>query len=642
MTAWWHPLAALLVGLQPPVTSGDEMIYAWLCRETTRLERSFLDDVVTREDWEKKRATLYQQYLDMLGLWPLPERTPLQATVTGRLECADFVVEKVHFQSRPRLYVTANLYLPRQVAGKVPAVLYLCGHSHRGRDGNKTAYQHHGIWFAKHGYACLVLDSLQLGEIPGIHHGTYNHARWWWHSLAYTPAGVECWNAIRAIDYLLTRPEVDGTRLAVTGRSGGGAATLWVAAADERVRVAVPVSGMSDLHTYVVDRVINGHCDCMFLVNVYRWEWTTIAALVAPRPLLFLNSGYDPIFPMAGNERIRRRLEQLYRLYTDKPEKLFDIGVTPGGHVDNVPLRLMAYRWINMHLKKDTSEVYETPPAVIPGPQLRVFAEDKDLPRDAINGRIDESFVQRVRLQPPGSTGEARARREQVMTTLRQRVFRDWPETVPAASSPRAFGPGILLVTDDPIQVHVRHASAAAGTGALKLIVLDADEPIEAVPRWAKESVAAEDDVWLLVPRGGKGLEWTRKSPPNYVERAHALLGRTVDAGRVYDVQAVARWLHENDRAGRTVTALGRGQAGILAAYAALWESAIGAVTVVEPPASHLQGPHFLGVLRYTDIPEVLGLLAPRPLTIVGVKEPWAITQAWYKQYAAEDKLAWR
>ena len=68
-----------------------------------------------------------------------------------------------------------------------------------------------------------------------MHHGTYNLGRWWWHAAGYTPAGVECWNGIRGIDYLVSRPDVDPARIGVTGISGGGAATFWIAAADERV-----------------------------------------------------------------------------------------------------------------------------------------------------------------------------------------------------------------------------------------------------------------------------------------------------------------------------------------------------------------------------------------------------------------------
>ena len=107
----------------------------------------------------------------MLGLHPWPEKSPLGAQVTGQVERDGVVVEKLHFQSRPGLYVTANLYRPAHIEQRLPAVLYLCGHGATVIDGvaygNKVHYQHHGAWFARNGYVCLVLDSLQLGEIEG-------------------------------------------------------------------------------------------------------------------------------------------------------------------------------------------------------------------------------------------------------------------------------------------------------------------------------------------------------------------------------------------------------------------------------------------------------------------------------------------
>src|SRR4030095_10340275 len=354
--------------------AAQAMIQSFLKQEALRLDAQFLDGITQRQQWEARRAELHRQYLDMLGLWPLPERTPLHPRVTGALEREEgFRVEKLHSQTRPRLYVTGNLYLPKDAkpGAKLPAVLYVCGHSGRGRDGNKTAFQQHGMWFATHGYACLLIDTLQLGEIAAIHHGTYRYNRWWWQARGYTPAGVECWNGIRAIDYLQSRPEVDPDRIAVTGISGGGAATFWIAAADERVKVAVPVSGMGDLEDYLGEKVVNGHCDCMFLINTFRWPWTQIAALVAPRPMLFENSGHDTIFPMNGNDRIRSRLERLYGFYTKKTEQLFDIGVMPGGHDDKVELRLMAYRWINRFLKGEDKPVTEPEVPEIGGKLLR-------------------------------------------------------------------------------------------------------------------------------------------------------------------------------------------------------------------------------------------------------------------------------
>ena len=251
----------------PDTKAGDAMIDKYLATQARELSGRFLDGAKTRDEWEKKLPRLRREYLDMLSLWPLPEKTPLHATVTGTVEHEGVVIEKLHYQSKPGLYVTGNLYRPKTPKGKLPAILYVCGHSGKGRDGNKTAFQDHGLWFANNGYVCLIVDTLQLSEIPGIHHGTYREGRWWWQALGYTPAGVECWNGVRGIDYLCSRDDVDKERIGVTGISGGGASTFWIAAADERVKVAVPVSGMSDLESYVTNKVINGHCDCMFLVR---------------------------------------------------------------------------------------------------------------------------------------------------------------------------------------------------------------------------------------------------------------------------------------------------------------------------------------------------------------------------------------
>jgi cyanophycinase len=530
------------------------------------------------------------------------------------------------------------------VTGKLPAILYVCGHSGRGRDGNKTAFQDHGMWFARNGYVCLIVDTLQLGEIPGKHHGTYNLGRWWWHSLAYTPAGVECWNGMRGIDYLISRPDVDAERIGVTGISGGGASTVWIAAADERVKVAVPVSGMSDLQSYVSNKVINGHCDCMFLVNTYRWEWTTIAALIAPRPMLFANSDNDTIFPMDGNRRIIARLRQVYRMY-DKPD-LVDEHVSKGGHDYRPDLRVAVFKWFHTHLKKDKSDIKDANDPPLPGKELRVFPEDADLPRDALNARIDEVFIARGEVRLPEGKNFL-PWKESLMKRLRERSFRTFPERIPATKGAVVPGNewglkgGAILAGEANLSLTINppavRAPSPRDAGLLVLLNEDEDES-KGPPAWARE-LAGKRELQLLSTRGlGAGI-WTQTSPPNYVARSHALLGRTVDQGRVWDAVAAVRWLQATR--GRSSWAIaGRGQAGILAAYAALFEPSITEVTVVDPPASHRDGPYFLGVLRVLDIPEALGLLAPRPLTLIVAREDdFTRTARIYKLAGATDKL---
>jgi dienelactone hydrolase len=613
---------------------GQRMIQEYMRHEATRLDSNFLAGVSSKEEWEQIRPALHQQFLEMLGLWPLPPRTPLEPQVTGTIDRSGdgFRVENVHFQSRPHLYVTGNLYLPANVkkGERLPAVLYVCGHSGRGRDGNKTAFQHHGMWFATHGYVCLTIDTLQLGEIAGIHHGTYRYDRWWWQARGYTPAGVECWNGIRAIDYLQSRPEVDPEKIAVTGISGGGAATFWIAAADERVTVAVPASGMSDLEDYVGNKVVNGHCDCMFMINTYQWPWTQIAALVAPRPLLFENSGHDTIFPMSSNDRIRTRLEQFYRLYTDKPAEIFDIGITPGGHDDKPELRLMAYRWINKHLKGNNEPVTEPPLAPEKGPDLRAFPGD--LPADEINTKIDETFVPLANVRLPRNTEEFDDWRSKTIDRLRQVSFAGHPHgyhTDPGLGW-RLGGneptKGWLATDLQPSELEEPWRSTRMAcvwdyipgkenSTTCWIIALNPEESLGTVPDWAKKTVG-NDAVVLLAARGCGPLAWEDKAPFT-IQRSLALLGRTVDSGRAADITSFTEYTH-HVASNINWKIVGRGQMGVIAAYGAILapQHCLSEIVVIDPPVSHRDGPIFLNVLRVLDISEALGLLAPRRLTI--------------------------
>src|SRR5262245_7885628 len=339
----------------------------------------------------------------------MPDPPTLKATGTGRIERPGYAIEKLHFQSLPGLYVTANLYLPDPANGRHPTILYQVGHynQHR-RDGNKAAPDciQQGIWFATHGYVALTMDTIELSEIAGLHRGLLGERRWWWHSAGYTPAGVECWNAIRALDYLVSRPEVDPDRIGATGISGGGIGTFWVAAADDRVKVAAPVSGMGDLTFYVGEGGTGRHCDCFFFPNRARWNWMNIAALICPRPLLFVNSDNDTYFPMGSNERIANRLQRLYSLFAagDQAPAMISIG----GHGYRTDIRRAVFEFFNRHFNGDGRRVTDADANEVPRGQfpidpreLRVFPTDADLPKDQLNTRIDETFVPQARPELP-------------------------------------------------------------------------------------------------------------------------------------------------------------------------------------------------------------------------------------------------
>lgn len=619
----------------PRASVGSPALAAYFRAETEALEAACLADLATPGAWQAQAAERRRQLADMLGLDPMPERTPLAATVTGRLEHPEFTVEKLHFQSLPGLYVTANLYLPRGAANPVPAILYVCGHAQVKTNGvscgNKTAYQHHGIWFARNGHACLVIDTVQLGEIEGLHHGTYREGMWWWNARGYTPAGVEAWNGIRALDYLESRPEVDRTRLGMTGRSGGGSYTWTVAALDERVRAAAPVAGITDLRDQVIDGCVEGHCDCMFFVNTHRWDFPLVAALVAPRPLLIVNTDDDSIFPLDGVVRLHAKTREVYAAL-GQPANL-GLVIGPGGHNDTQDLQVPVMRWFNRHLK-GADPLVETAAARLFDPlELRAFATP---PTNALNSRIHETWG---RVAPPDAGPPD-------LETLRARSFGGWPEAAPAprprvlsdqtrdgwrwrawafesqpqvplrvfmvepaVGAPAATRCRVLDAADwaawQPWLARQFDAALVSGAGAG---TLEDSGAAEVVPEAALATAKSERLrlVWFA-PRGVGPSAWTADARKEVqIRRRFMLLGQTLDGMRVWDIRRAVQVLVQVNGGAAGLTLEARGVMGVNALYASLYEPAVRRLELPALPASHREGPDYLNVLQVADIPAAI------------------------------------
>ncbi|HZV04723.1 MAG TPA: prolyl oligopeptidase family serine peptidase [Gemmataceae bacterium] len=663
---------------------GDRLRDGYFREQVKRIAESDLADIKTRDDWEKKRPEFRRQFLDMLGLWPLPPRADLHAEITGKFETNRFTVEKLHFQSSPGLYVTGNLYIPKHAKFPAPAVLYLCGHGNIVFDkvsyGSKVFYQRHPAWFAEHGYVCLILDTLELGEIPGEHHGTYRSGMWWWQALGYTPAGIECWNAMRALDYLETRKEVDAKRLGVTGRSGGGATSWWIAAADDRPQCIVPVAGIADLYAHVIegvaprlrDGVISGHCDCMYLVNMYRWDFGRVMALCAPRPLLLGNSDEDDIFPVAGYRRLADKVRRIYELYGAVDR--FQLLETKGPHKDTPELRVGAFRWMNRWLKNDSGEVRDDEPAKLTPQQLKVFDR---LPADAINAEIQESFLKAAKIELPQAPEVARewwkGRAPELLHELRTRVFRNWPDKPPALNVRLAADvkhEGLRLraydfVSEDQVELRlwlmtaekvekptlvVLNALDEAGWQdwiadlgpAFKEALQLAKEPKQDTARFTRNVKLLQSQKWAfaaVTPRGIGPTRWSETSPfdgkPNghQIRRRFALLGQTLDGQRVWDARRALACLRTvADLKGVPLWLQGKNEMAGIALYASLFEPDVARLDLWHPPASHRQGPIFLNVLRVLDMPQAVALAFPRKMRLYVKDDAEAKSWEWAMQ----------
>lgn len=647
---------------------GDKMLEAYFRKQVKQIADGCLTDLKTKEDWEKKRPELRRQFLEMMGLWPLPQKTDLKPVATGKVETDLFTVEKLHFQSLPRLYVTANLYIPKKAKFPAPAVLYLCGHANKVVDGvsygNKVSYQHHPSWFAENGYVCMAVDTLQLGEIEGIHHGTCKFNMWWWHTLGYTPAGIELWNSIRALDYLESRKEVDPKRLGVTGRSGGGASSWWLAAADDRPQCIIPVAGIADLQGHVCEGeakhlkkgLLPGHCDCMYFTNTYRWDFPMVAALRAPKPLMLGNSDIDPIFPVASYRRIADKVRKVYDLYGAKEK--FALLETKGEHKDTPTIRMGAFRWMNRWLKDDQTEIEDWDKQGFTPAELKVL--DK-APADELNTKIQESFIAPAltpKLPEPDKTKEWwEMQSAEYRQALKDKVFRGWPAKPPELNVKQAADikkNGLRLrafdfISEDevPLRVWLLTAEKVEKPTLLVLTTVDEDGYAEWIGELGpdfKDALQVQGEIKLdekkqanlrtmlekqqwafatVAPRGIGPTRWSEAGNGTdvTVRRKFALLGQTLDGQRVWDVRrafAALRTLPELKDVPPWLQ--GKGVMAGIALYAGLFEPDVVRLDLHHPPASHKDGPIFLNVRRVLDMPQAMALAFPRKV-IVYVKD---------------------
>ncbi len=636
-----RPFALLLVLLLTPVcfgaeTPADAQLKQYFRTETATLSERCLADIHTLNDWTSQRTEFRCQYQEMLGLLPFPERTDLKPVITGKLDHEEFTVEKLQFQALPGLYVTAALFLPKNTTKPAPTILYESGHWRLVTNGisygNKAAYQADGAWFARNGYVCLVLDTVLAGEVQGIHTGTRDKGLWLWNSRGYTPAGVEAWFGIRALDYLSTRPEVDTNRFGITGHSGGGAYSWAVTALDDRIKVAAPLAGMADLHAHVVEGIMDSHCDCNFPINYYRWDFPQIAALAAPRPLLIGGTDKDGLFNLENTLRIHDKVRRIYQLHkaTDK----LGLILAPGGHDETPELQLAVLRWFNRHLKGEEKPIEMAVKKFFTPEQLRVFTE---LPTNSINTNIAETFV-------PLAKPEKRSAAE-LAALLREKVFAGWPADDLPLEPKQAFSvarDGVKFSAwdftsqqDISLRLYFLEPGKARPVASVSLQVLDekgwgfwlkrmrvgfaaqlateltaaTDLDSEAVG-YAKWKHAAEAGLTMafFAPRGIGLSAWSGDEKAQAkIRRRFMVIGQTRDGMRVWDIRRAVQMIHfirDADVAKVELRAMRSG--GINALFASLFEPSVCNLELGELPGSHTEGPDYLGVLRFTDIPQVL------------------------------------
>lgn len=313
---------------------------------------SLLATLKTRSDWDKWSQTIRDSMMSWTG--PLPGRTALNARITGRLERKDYIVEKILFESRPDYYVSANLYLPKNIAGPLPAHLNVIGHAQIGKADER--YQRMSVAQVKNGFVVLTIDQLGQGE-----RGMLSS-----HRIIGTQAFLSgthlfnymVWDVIRAIDYLTSRPEVDASKIGMTGSSGGGMMTTYILPFEDRVSIAVPVCNPNTWSYRVHADLATDHEQVFFGAFEGGIDPRGDPLFThVPKPLLLNTTTDDPLNPPVGVWDLNTWLYKCYSAH-GSPEKL-STTMVKAGHDYNREQREITYSWMLRWTGNNITDFFE-------------------------------------------------------------------------------------------------------------------------------------------------------------------------------------------------------------------------------------------------------------------------------------------
>ncbi len=350
----------------------------------------------TKAQWQARARQIREQILVSCGLWPTPEKPPLQAHVFGQIIRDGYSIEKVYFQTYPGFYLAGNLYRPLgRGRGPFPGILNPHGHWSHGRleDTQDGSIPARCINFARQGMVAFAYDMVgyndtQFADAGGHGPAYQNHRAFgtnrtdllWNISLM----GLQTWNSVRALDFLASLPDVDRKRLACTGASGGGTQTYMLGAIDDRLAAQAPV--------VMVSHTMQGGCSCENAPEL-RVEYSNmeIAAAAAPRPQILVASTGDWTKDTLTVEG--PALAGIYRLFgaADRLRYVrFDFG-----HNYNQTSREAVYAWLDRWLlhQPDAASRPELPYQKEPDADLRVFPDGR-LPEGALT---KEQFTEELK-----------------------------------------------------------------------------------------------------------------------------------------------------------------------------------------------------------------------------------------------------
>ncbi len=345
--------------------------------EAVRIHQEFAKTYLDKISWQKRAEKIKAGILKGAEIDYENRKKPDNILIHSRLELSGYAVENVSFQSLEGIYVTGNLYSPLKIKGKIPAIL--CPHGHGPDPRLKEYTQQRCATLARMGAYVFAYDMIGVGDSKQCIHKIEKAMK------------LQTYNSIAALDFLETLKNVDKSRLAITGESGGGTQTFILAAIDPRIAISVPVVMVSG-HFF-------GGCQCesgmqVHLDGDFETSNLEIASTFAPKPMLLISDGADwtkntPTFEFPY-------VKNIYS-YFNAEKKVENVHLADEKHDYGPNKRLAAYSFLAKHLKLNLKKVQrqglvdEFVNSVLTAQQLAVFNEKYPRPANALQG--DEAVM---------------------------------------------------------------------------------------------------------------------------------------------------------------------------------------------------------------------------------------------------------
>lgn len=657
--------------------------------------RALLARIQSKEQITDRTETVRSQLWKILG--GRPEETPLNARITGVIERKGYRIEKLIYESMPKIYVTANLYVPTTGKPPFPAILAPLGHSANGKAAVRYQYTYQTL--ARKGYVVLAWDPFGQGErIQYLQPGT-NHTRFDRVSMEHTMAGRPmvlfgngfalylAWDGIRGLDYLLTRPEIDPHRIGCTGQSGGGTMTMFLGALEPRIHAAVAIEGnFANVAGPFYDppgSISDPETDIIGSLPLHIDRGDLLAAF-APKPLLVCYTKNDEgeTYGPVNTEATIENYDELVRIYgvLGVKEK---VGLFTGDlpHGMDFFSRRAIYGWFNRWFDKMDAGLDEAEYDVAPDSALNATTTGQV--SSSLDGRsvVQLNSDRAQKLLPvspfrknPADPSSARAQIRTRLTKLLALPSQRTPlQAQILSSNVRKMQHIEEIQYESEPGVRITGWLVAPRDGASKhpcvLYISDgyADEAVAEPSHF--DGVISQGYSVCAISTRGTGLSTQRppKGGPVFYQQmdlneryawANMVLGKPVIGQRVWDILRCFDYLSSRpDVDASQIKVIGQEEAGLAALMAAVLDERAQSIlltrmlvdymSIVQSTDYSLSLEWFVpNILQHFDIPDLSVALYPRPVWILDAVDAEgnllseAEAHKYYSQRISEDSVA--